>query len=124
MEQKFISPYVFAGLTHWHKVKTVANKSTTDDVIKDVCLVMGYTFEEVDNRSRVREIVYVRHAIAYWLKKVTNGTLKGIGTVFTGNRDHATILSSIETWDNLIHFDKEIMKVNDKIKEIMIRKYL
>ena len=65
--------------------------------------------------TRKREIVFARQMCHYFMSKQKKYTLKKIGRL-CGNRDHATILHSIRTINNLIEFDKNIKHDYEKLR--------
>lgn len=123
MAHEFISPYVFVGLAAKTSRREIVKVKVKTEIADIVCAEFGLTFEEVNNQSRRRELVYVRHAIAYWCKKATNMSFKTIGTIFEPSRDHSSVMHSCTTWENLLSYHKEIIEVNKKIEESIKRKY-
>lgn len=72
------------------------------------------------NKSRKQRIVKVRQVAQYFGKKYhkeTDCTLEEIGQ--TCNKDHATVLHSAKTIENLCETNKEIKKEIDEIDKII-----
>ncbi len=69
----------------------------------------GVTEEELKSSKRTGNIANARHAAIYVIKKLTELSLKDIGTIF--NRNHSTVISSLNTIDTNIktkkNFDSE-----------------
>ena len=101
-----ISPYVFPGL----KVNRV---DKTQQIIDIVCSVYNVKFSKIDNKDRHREIIQIRQAIMYFLRKETSLSLKGISELFYYPFDHTTIISNIKVYYNVYPQDNR-MKQNHK----------
>ena len=108
-KREFISPYVFAGLKSHDKSYNKSQK-----IINIVCMVYNVDFKKVDNRKRDREIVQVRQAIMYFLRKETSLSLKAIAVLFTNIFDHSTVIHGISTYNDIYHQDK-LMLANHNI---------
>lgn len=52
------------------------------------------TYEEVISKTKVREVVLVRHILCFILRQHTSLSLKSIGQKL-GNRDHSTVIHGI-----------------------------
>lgn len=63
--------------------------------------------DEIFKVTRKREIVFSRQVAMYFLKKYTVLSLAEIGKIFNG-KDHATVLYSAKTVENLMQSDKNI----------------
>ena len=72
---------------------------------------------ELVGKSRVKEIAHARHIAIYLIRTITEMSLPNIGKIF--NRDHSTILSSVETVEKKTMSSSAFeMEINDLIKEI------
>jgi chromosomal replication initiator protein len=65
--------------------------------------------EDIQSKSRKREIVQARQFAMYFAKKITNKPYAEIGKNI-GNRNHATVLHACKTIDGLKSIDKEFGK--------------
>ena len=63
--------------------------------------------EDLQSKSRKRNIVQARQFAMYFAKKITNKPYAEIGKQI-GNRNHATVLHACKTIDNLKKLDKDI----------------
>ena len=108
-QREFISPYVFAGLKNHDKTYNKSQK-----IINTVCLVYNVEFKKVDNRKRDREVVQVRQAIMYFVRKETSLSLKAIAKLFTNIFDHSTVIHGISTYNDIYYQDKMLL-ANHKI---------
>lgn len=76
-----------------------------DIIINEVVKYYNTDFETITKKSRKRELVIVRQICMYMLKKCTKMSLQEIGDAI-GMKDHATVLYSIKTINNLIDTDR------------------
>ncbi len=95
-----ISPYVFPGIKEKELiVKNKKHKRTISnpmDVLKIVAENCGVTVEDVLSKCRKKEISEARHIFCVIMKKEFNFSLKRIGE-FINNRDHTTVIHSVNT---------------------------
>jgi chromosomal replication initiation ATPase DnaA len=68
-------------------------------------VIFGYSFLEIQKKTRKREILQCRQYLQWYVKSVSKLSLSQIGAI-TGGKDHATVLHSKRTVDNLICTDK------------------
>lgn len=69
-------------------VKLVILKPSVGEVCAKFCALTLAPYSELTKKSRVREVVKYRYALAYYLKQYTDATLDGIAKA-TGMADHA-----------------------------------
>ena len=68
-------------------------------------------------KSRVKNVAQARHIAIYLVRTITEMSLPNIGKLF--NRDHSTIISSIDTIEKKISSSPAIeIEINELIKEI------
>jgi hypothetical protein len=67
--------------------------------------------------SKKREIVAPRQVAIYYSHKLTNLTLSSVGLMF--NKDHATVLHSIDIVEGRMRFDKEFKKQRPELEELI-----
>ena len=95
-------------------------KVTQDKIFNAVARKYGVTVEDIRGKRRTREIAQARHVCIYIMRTVTDLSLPSIGRVF--NRDHTTILSSVDTIAEKIREDASLENdIEDLIKEITNR---
>jgi len=73
-------------------------------IIKIVFDYFGIPYETRDRKDRHRELVSARQISMFYLKQNTKLSLAQIGAMF--RKDHATVLHSIKTVNNLADTDK------------------
>lgn len=90
---------------------------TVDKIIERVAKKYGITPEDIKGRKRTREIATPRHISIYIIRKMTELSLPAIGK--TMNRDHTTIMSSIDFVENELKTNSLLeIEINEIIKEI------
>ncbi len=91
---------------------------TVDKILDKVSKKYGVTVEDIKGRKRTKEISMARHVSVYITRKITDMSLPVIGKFFD-NRDHTTILSSIDTIERELKENPVFeMDIADLIKEI------
>ncbi len=89
-----------------------------------VCEHFGISLEKLNSKSRKREILNARQMAIYFAKKMTNLSLKEIGRHF-GDRDHATVLHSINTVKDYMQFEPmfmdTVLKLEHKIENSLLK---
>ncbi|MEI6347951.1 MAG: chromosomal replication initiator protein DnaA [Bacteroidota bacterium] len=101
-------------------VKSTAREISIDFIQKIVCDYFNIPVDQMNSKTRKREIVQVRQLSMYFSKRLTNYSLSTIG-IHCGKKDHATVLHACKAITNLIETDKSFrMQVDDIEKKIKI----
>jgi hypothetical protein len=116
---KNVAYYLYAGIIPFNLsilIKKVILE--IDEIFEIVCNYFNTTREEILKKTRVREIVMIRHII-YWLvrkynKRITTLTICKI----LGNKDHSSAITSVYNINNLYETDKKFKKQLDEIINI------
>ena len=87
---------------------------TVEKIFSSMYQKYGVKKEELISTKRTKEIALARHITIYIIREVTEMSLPNIGKIF--NRDHSTIISSIETIERRIMSDAML---DYEIKEII-----
>ncbi len=99
-------------------VKHTVKEVSIDFIQKVVCDYFGLPVDQMNTKTRKREIVQARQVAMYFSKKHTKSSLATIG-LQCGNKDHATVLHACKTIANLIETDKQfrtfVMDIDKKI---------
>lgn len=113
-KKRKISIYAIPGLTCEEFNKIIPRKYLEIDEIKSiVARYFSIPFYNLDIKSRKREIVEKRQ-IAHYLAKIhTAESLANIGKAI-GNKDHATVLNSSKTVNNMIDTDSTMININSR----------
>lgn len=96
------------------KPKTV----TIQSVQKAVCDYYHLDFNDIQTKSRKREVVQARQIAMYLARKYTKNSLSSIGEQI-GKRDHATVLYACKAVSDLIDVDKSLQKSLEAIENTL-----
>jgi len=100
-------------------VRNSAKEISIDYIKNIVCDYFQITVDEINSRTRKREIVQARQLAMYFSKKHTKFSLANIG-MHCGNKDHATVLHAYRTVTDLLDTDKQfkvyVEEIEKKIK--------
>ena len=92
---------------------------TVDKIFAAVDKKYNVKKSDLTGKSRVKEIANARHIAIYLIRTLTEMSLPNIGKIF--NRDHATVMSSIDNvekrLDSSQQFEAEINEIIKEIKE-------
>lgn len=80
-----------------------------DEVVDIVCKHFGYTREQLESKSRKRELVTARHLAIYFLRHKTKMSHEDIGDLM-GGRDHTTSISAVQSVCALMDSDDAVRK--------------
>ena len=69
--------------------------STINEIIEGVAMATGWTTNEIQSKSRIRELVLVRQICYYIAYKDECYTFTSIGKGI-GNRDHTTVIHGVK----------------------------
>ena len=90
---------------------------TVEKIFSSVYQKYGVKKEDLISTKRNKEITYARHITAYIIREVTEMSLPNIAKIF--NRDHSTIISSIETIERKLITDAMLdFELKEIIKEV------
>ncbi len=78
------------------------------NIQKVVCDYFNIHIDQLQLKTRKREIVQARQIAMFFSKNLTKSSLATIGSQI-GNKDHATVLHACKTVNNLIDTDKRFM---------------
>lgn len=92
---------------------------TIEKIERTVCHFTSVPRDVVYNPIRNREIVQARQLIHSFIKKNFRMSLKNIGKI-TGGKDHATVLHSVKTVNNLVDTDKTFRKLYEDIEKELV----
>lgn len=87
-------------------VRNSAKEISIDYIQKIVCDYFEIPIDQINSKTRRREIVQARQLAMYFSRKHTKLSLASIGDA-CGNKDHATVLHASKTVENLLETDKQ-----------------
>ena len=95
------------------------NKETTvEEIRKKVCEYYDISEDVVNSKSRTQKVSYIRQVAIYLSNRHTNCSTVQIGRTF-GGRNHATILHSLKTMNNLIETDEKIRHEVEEVEALL-----
>ncbi len=87
-----------------------------DYIQKTVCDYFKIPIDQLQSKTRKRDVVQARQLAMFFAKKYTKASLQNIGNKI-GNRDHATVLHACKTVTNLSETDKIFKGYVDEISK-------
>ena len=96
-------------------VKKFRGKLTFERIERIVCNYYKINPKSLGLKTRKREVVITRQLCHFFSMENKLGSLKTVGLRF-GQKDHATVLHSCKTIDNLRETDKSFRKKFEEIK--------
>lgn len=91
-------------------------RKTFETIERIVCGYYNVTPDQINKKTRKREIVIARQLCHYFSKDGDLGSLSTIGKKF-GRKDHATVIHSCKTINNLKETNKSFLREFNEIKE-------
>ncbi|MBR2622003.1 MAG: chromosomal replication initiator protein DnaA [Clostridia bacterium] len=90
---------------------------TVDKIFAAIFKKYGVKREDIVGARRTKEVAFARHVSIYLLRAITDMSFPNIGKIF--NRDHSTIMSSIDTVERKLQADNMFsLELADLKKEI------
>ena len=97
-------------------IKSTKREISIDYIQKIVCSYYNIGLEQLQSKTRKREIVQARQVAMFFSKSLTKSSLATIGSQI-GGKDHATVLHACKTVNNLIETDKRFRLQIDEIEK-------
>jgi chromosomal replication initiator protein len=97
-------------------IKNTKREISIDYIQKVVCNYFNIPVEQIQSKTRKREIVQARQVAMFFSKNLTKASLATIGSQI-GGKDHATVLHACKTVNNLIETDKRFRIQIDEIEK-------
>ena len=88
---------------------------TIDKIFAAVYNKFGIKREEIVGQKRNKDIANARHISVYLVRNITEMSLNNIGKIF--NRNHATIMSSIEIVEKRLATDAQLSFILNEIEK-------
>jgi chromosomal replication initiation ATPase DnaA len=94
-----------------------------DRIAHEICKITRVSFDDLKTPSRKTKLVQTRQLIAFYARRFTKISFREIGEHF-GDRDHTTIMASIDRLNNLIDSNDEdicnmVNKINRRLREVI-----
>jgi len=97
-------------------IKNTKREISIDYIQKIVCNFFNIPLDQIQSKTRKREIVQARQVAMFFSKSMTKASLATIGSQI-GGKDHATVLHACKTVNNLIETDKRFRLQVDEIEK-------
>ncbi|MCX6256473.1 MAG: chromosomal replication initiator protein DnaA [Bacteroidia bacterium] len=97
-------------------IKNTKKEISIDYIQKIVCDFFNLSLEQLQSKTRKREIVQARQIAMYFSKNYTKSSLATIGTQI-GVKDHATVLHACRTVNNLLETDRQFRQDVEEIEK-------
>jgi len=97
-------------------IKNTKREISIDYIQKVVCNYFNIPIDQIQSKTRKREIVQARQVAMFFSKSLTKASLATIGSQI-GGKDHATVLHACKTVNNLIETDKRFRIQIDEIEK-------
>ena len=97
-------------------IKSTKREISIDYIQKVVCNFYNIALDQLQSKTRKREIVQARQVAMFFSKSLTKSSLATIGSQI-GGKDHATVLHACKTVNNLIETDKRFRQQVDEIEK-------
>jgi chromosomal replication initiator protein len=97
-------------------IKNTKREISIDYIQKVVCNYFNIAVDQLQSKTRKREIVQARQVAMYFSKTLTKASLANIGSQI-GGKDHATVLHACKTVNNLLETDKRFRLQVDEIEK-------
>lgn len=97
-------------------IKNTKREISIDYIQKVVCNYFNIPVDQIQSKTRKREIVQARQVAMFFSKNLTKASLATIGSQI-GGKDHATVLHACKTVNNLIETDKRFRIQIDEIEK-------
>lgn len=85
-----------------------------DYIQKVVCDYFSISVDDLNSKSRKRDIVQARQLAMFFSKEMTKASLATIG-LHCGNKDHATVLHACRTVSNLLETDRVFKSYHEEL---------
>jgi hypothetical protein len=106
-------------MVYSHRFIRSTNKEISIEYIqKVVSQYFDLSVEEMNSKTRRRNIVQARQLAMYFAKEHTKASLTTIG-LHCGNKDHATVLHACRTVRNLVETDKKFKSYFNELERII-----
>ena len=114
------NPHLYAGLPDDQKKRIlIKNKPLSNDALfKAIFKALNVTKEQIQSKTRKKEIVTARHIFIGLQKELGEYLpLKKVGKLI-GGRDHSTVLHALNTFNNMIEIkDKKFKQDLDLVRK-------
>lgn len=102
------------------QAKKRGNKVDFAKITHEVCKRYSYRLSDLRSTSRAKELSLVRQIAMYLMKKMTDKSLREIGT-FLGRKDHSTVIHAFEKVEKTVQKDALLRSKLKSLEEDILR---
>ena len=95
-----------------------SKRISMEDIIKVVCEYYNVTIDDINSKKRSQDIVHPRQVATWLCRNMTENSQDMVGKA-VGNRDHSTVINSIDKINKEIASDTNTKREIDEIKKII-----
>ena len=112
-----MTPQIYAGLptTHRSLYQVGTSSKLQKIVINQIEAEIGVPFSVIKSTRRTHEVVIARQILCHIFRTVFKLSFKTIGRML--NRDHSTIIYSVNEAENRILYDREFKELYEMAKK-------
>ena len=114
--QKIDLNFALEALQGLVNCESVKNSITENKILDVVAAYYSLSVKQITGKLKPSNIALARHVAIYLIRDMLDLPLKKIGALFS-NRDHSTILHSIEKVEKMLKDDKQTKIAIDEIKK-------
>ena len=89
-----------------------------NDIINVVCEYYNVTIEDINSKKRSQDIVHPRQVATWLCRNMTENSQEQVGKA-VGDRDHATVINSINKINKEISSESSTKREIEEIKNIL-----
>ncbi|MCX5922054.1 MAG: chromosomal replication initiator protein DnaA [Candidatus Dependentiae bacterium] len=134
LEGALVRVMAFASLTKQpvtlELANRVLNKSLPEDykkpmldfngIVKRLNAYYPYSLADLQAKGRNKELAFVRQIAMFFMKKLTDKSLRDIG-IYLGGRDHSTVMHAIDKVEKLVASDEAFAQKLQRIEQDIIK---
>ena len=109
---------VVKGLISEYISSNESKKLTMDEIIKTVCDYYNVTVDDINSKKRSADIAHPRHVATWLCRNMTESSQDQVGKA-VGNRDHSTVINSINKINEELSSNTPTKKEIEDIKSIL-----
>lgn len=91
-----------------------------NDILKTVCDYYNVSIDDINSKKRSHDIAYPRHVATWLCRNMTDNSLEQVGKA-VGDRDHATVINSIDRINKRISSDSNTKTEIEEIKNLLLK---
>jgi len=102
------------------KVEQIKSKIDFNRIAETVCTHYSYSLTDLRSNNRSKELSLARQIAMYLMKKMTNKSLREIGT-FLGRKDHSTVIHALTKVHKSVEDDLVLRRTVQSFEDAILR---